>query len=100
MFHPNGFIKTVLGDGFCVIRAFQEGFSICYNENHKLCDVKAALRSEILRNFDKYSAFSCDKVSALTELDRFLANPLQYFITLIPLIYFLLPWEIVTPVTQ
>ena len=57
LFHPNGFIKKVLGDGFCVIRAFQEGLSICYNENHKLCDVKAALRSEILRNFDEYSAF-------------------------------------------
>ena len=79
MFHPNGFIKKVLGDGFCVIRAFQEGLSICYNENHKLCDVKAALRSEILRNFDEYSAFSCDKVNVLTELDRFLANLLQYY---------------------
>ena len=79
LFHPNGFIKKVLGDGFCVIRAFQEGLSICYNENHKLCDVKAALRSEILRNFDEYSAFSSDKVNVLTELDRFLANPLQYY---------------------
>ena len=78
LFHPNGFIKKVLGDGFCVIRAFQEGL-ICYNENHKLCDVKAALRSEILRNFDEYSAFSTDKVNVLTELDRFLAKPLQYY---------------------
>ena len=79
MFHPNGFIKKVLGDGFRVIRAFQEGFSICDNENHKLHDVKAAVRSEILRKFDEYSAFSSDKVNVLTELDRFLANPLQYY---------------------
>ena len=78
-FHPNEFIKKVLGDGFRVIRAFQEEFSICYNENHKLCDMKAALRSEILRKFDEYSAFSSDKVNVLTELDRFLANPLQYY---------------------
>ena len=68
MFHPNRFIKKELGDGFCVIRAFQEGLSVCYNENHKLCDVKAALQSEILRKFDKYSAFSGGKVNLLTEL--------------------------------
>ena len=43
-----------------------------------MCEAKAALRSEILRNFDKYFAFSSDKVNLLTELDRFLANPLQY----------------------
>ena len=79
MFHPNGFIKKVLGDGFCVIRAFQEGLSIFYNENHRLCEVKAALRSEMLRIFDEYSAFFSDKVNALTELDRSLANPLQYY---------------------
>ena len=57
LFHPNGFMKKVLGDGFYVIRASQEGLSISYNENHKLCDVKATLRSEILRNFDEYSVF-------------------------------------------
>ena len=39
----------------------------------------AALRSEILRNFDEYFAVSSDKVNVLTELDRFLANPLQYY---------------------
>ena len=79
LFHPNGFIKKVVGDGFCVIRAFQEGLSNCYNENHKLCDVRAALRSEILRNFEEYSTFSSDRVNVLIELDRFLANPLQYY---------------------
>ena len=79
LFHPNGFIKKVLADGFCVIRAFQEGLSICYKENDKLCDVKAALWSEILRNFDEYSEFSGDKVNVLIELDRFLANPLQCY---------------------
>ena len=41
--------------------------------------MKAALRSEILRNFDEYSGFSSDKVNVLTELDRFLAKPLQYY---------------------
>ena len=41
--------------------------------------MKAALRSEILRSFDEYSAFSSDKVNVLTELDRFLANPSQYY---------------------
>ena len=43
------------------------------------CDVKAALRSEILRNLDEYYAFSSDNVNVLTELDRFLTNPLQYY---------------------
>ena len=79
LFHPNVCIKKVLEDGFCIIRAFQEGLSVCYNENHKLCNVKAALRSGILRNVDEYSAFSSDKVNVLTELDRFLANLLQYY---------------------
>ena len=36
------------------------------------------MQSEILRNFDEYSKFSSDKVNILTELDRFLANSLQY----------------------
>ena len=39
---------------------------------------EAALRSRILRNFDEYSTFSSDKINVLTEIDRFLANPLQY----------------------
>ena len=68
----------VLRDGFCVIRAIQEGLSFCYNENHKLCGVKAVLRSEMLRNCNEYSAFSSDKADVLTVLDRFLSNPLQY----------------------
>ena len=50
-------MKKVLGDGFYVIRAFQEGLSISYNENHKLRDVKGTLRSEIVRNFDEHSVF-------------------------------------------
>ena len=50
-------MKKLLGDGFYVIRAFQEGLSISYNENHKLCDMKATLRSEIVRNFDECSVF-------------------------------------------
>ena len=41
--------------------------------------MKAALRSEIPRNFAEYSAFSSDKVNVQTELNRFLANPLQYY---------------------
>ena len=77
LFHPNRFIKK--RDGFCVIRAFQEALSISYNENQRQCKVKAALRSEMLGNFDGYSAFSSDKVNVLTEFDRFLANPLQYY---------------------
>ena len=44
-----------------------------------MCDVKAALRSEILRNFDEYFTFSSDKVNVLAELDIFSANPLQYY---------------------
>ena len=37
------------------------------------------MRSEILRNFDEYSALSSDKVNVLTELDRFFANSLQCY---------------------
>ena len=53
LFYPNGLIKNVIGDEFCVIRAFQEGLSICYNEHNKLCDVKQLCDqeySEILMN--------------------------------------------------
>ena len=98
LFHSKVFIENVLGNGFCVIRAFQEGLGICYNENHKLCDVKAALRSEILRNFDGYSAFFSDKVNVLMLIDFWLIR--CNIKTLILWKYFLLPWEIVTPVTQ
>ena len=50
-------MKKVLEDEFYVIRAFQKGLSISYNENHKLCDMKATLRSEIVRNSDECSVF-------------------------------------------
>ena len=63
--------KKVLSDGFLVINLI--------NFCHKLRDVKAALRSEILRTFDEYSAFSSDKISVLTKLHRYSANPLQYY---------------------
>ena len=67
MFHPNGFIKKVLGDGFCVIRAFQEGFSICYNENHKLCDVKAALLINDRERYKKNDKFLIYRMNDLTQ---------------------------------
>lgn len=77
LFHPNQFTRKVLEDGFWVIRAFQEGLSIYYNENHKLFNVKAALRSEISESLMNILHFLV--INQCTEFKIFLANPLQYY---------------------
>ena len=79
--HPKAYIKDVLGDGFCVIRAFQEGLSLVYNIDKKISEVKENLRSEILQNYQHYAQFSTDGVNVLVELDKFLADPLKYYNT-------------------
>ena len=68
---PGYIIKKVSADGLCVIRSFQEGFKICYQDDVTIEKVVAKLRSEVLHNCNFYSEFSFDGVNILTELDNF-----------------------------
>ena len=68
---PGYIIKKVSADGLCVIRSFQEGFKICYQDDVTIGKVVAKLRSEVLHNCNFYSEFSFDGVNILTELDNF-----------------------------
>ena len=45
-------IKKVSVDGLCVIRSFQEGLKICYQDNVTIEEVIANLRSEVLHNYN------------------------------------------------
>ena len=77
--NPGVFIKEIASEGYCVVRAFQEGLLLCYDYEIQLKDVVKALRSEILTNHKFYSDFSPADVNILTELDLFLTNPLKYY---------------------
>ena len=72
---PGCIIQNVRADGLCVIRSFQEGLKICYQNDVTI----AKLRNEVLHNYNFYSEFSSNEVNILTELGNFLKNPLKYY---------------------
>ena len=63
----------------CVIRSFQEGLKICYQDDVTIEEVIAKLRSKVLHDYNFYSKFSSNEVDISTELDNFLKNPLKYY---------------------
>ena len=76
---PGYIIKKVSADGLCVIRSFQEGLEICYQDDVTIEEVIAKLRREVFHNYNFYSKFSSNEVNMLTEVDNFLKNPLKYY---------------------
>ena len=76
---PSYIIKKVSTDGLYVIRSFQEGLEICYQDDVTIEEVIAKLRSEVLHNYNFYTEFSSNEVNTLTELDNFLKNLLKYY---------------------
>ena len=76
---PRYIIKKVNADGLCVIRSFQKGLEICYQDDVTIEEVIAKLRSEVFHSYNFYSEFSSDEVNILTELDNFLKNPFKYY---------------------
>ena len=54
-----------------VMRSFQEGLKICYQDDVTAEEVIAKLRSEVLHSFSFYFEFSPNEVNVLTELDNF-----------------------------
>ena len=61
------YYKERRADGLCVMRSFQEGLKICYQDDVTIEEVIAKLRSEVLHNYNFYSEFSSDEVNILTE---------------------------------
>ena len=76
---PGYIIKEVSADGLCLIRSFQEGLKICYQDDVTIEEVITKLRSEVLHNYNFCSDFSSNEVDILIELDNFLKNPLKYY---------------------
>ena len=76
--NPGYVIKPIIGDGYCVIRSFQEGLSFCYGKVESLDSLLVELRSEIMKNYDFYSKFCTKDVNVLLELDSLLKTPLKY----------------------
>ena len=60
---PGYIIKKVSAEGLCVIRSFQEGLKICYQDDVTIEEVIAKLRSEVLHKYSFYSKFSPDEVN-------------------------------------
>ena len=75
---PGYIMEKVRSGRLCVIRSFQEGLKICYQDDVTIEEVLAKLGSEVLHNYNFYSEFSSNEVNILTELDNFLKNPLKY----------------------
>ena len=67
---PRYIIIQVSADGLCVIRSFQEGFKICYQDEVTIEEVITKLRTEVLHNNNFYSEFSSNDVNILTEVDK------------------------------
>ena len=61
--NPGYVIKPITGDGYCVIRSFQEALSFCYGKVESLDSLLVELRSEIMKNYDFYSEFSTNDVN-------------------------------------
>ena len=76
---PGYIIKEVSADGLYLIRSFQEGLKICYQDDVTIEEVITKLRSEVLHNYNFCSDFSSNEVDILIELDNFLKNPLKYY---------------------
>ena len=77
---PGYQIKSIQGDGLCIIRSFQESMK-AIDQHVQVDDILAALRSEILQNFQFYGNFCEANVNILMELDKFLKEPLKYYNT-------------------
>ena len=77
--NPEYVIKHITGDGYCVIRSFQDDLNFCYGKAESLYSLLVELRSEIMKSYDFYSKFSNKDVNILLELDSFLKTPLKYY---------------------
>ena len=69
---PNFGIKSVPGDGLCIIHAFCERLSYI-GRNQTLEQIKGALRQE-MPHFQKYS-----DTNVITQLDKYLEDPLNEY---------------------
>ena len=76
---PGYVIKPIIGDGYCVIRSFQEGLTFCYGKVESLDSFVVELNCEIVKNYDFYSNFSTKDVNVSLELDSLLKSPLKYY---------------------
>ena len=69
---PNFGIKSVPGDGLCIIHAFRESLSYI-GRNQTLEQIKGALRQE-MPHYQKYS-----DTNVITQLDKYLEDPLNEY---------------------
>ena len=75
---PGYDIKSVAGDGMCILHLFVEGLQRIDNK-FTLSEAKSSLRGELISNHAYYKDFSPDKISILDELQLFLYSPMEYY---------------------
>ena len=69
---PNFGIKSVPGDGLCIIHVFRESLSYI-GRKQTLEQIKGALRQE-MPHYQKYS-----DTNVITQLDKYLEDPLKEY---------------------
>ena len=67
------FIKEITSNGYCVMRAFQEGL-LFYDYEIQLDDIKKSLPSEILTNYIFYSGIAPSNTDIIFELEQFIKS--------------------------
>ena len=75
---PGYEVSPVPGDGLCMVHSFSSALTTLHGRTFTNNDVICKLRGELLSNFDFYKVF-CPGVSILSELEKFLQNPLACY---------------------
>lgn len=75
---PEYKIKSVAGDGLCILKAFQEAL-MSNEENVTLDDIILQLKKEIQEKEDFYRSFSPGSIDINDELDKYLKDPLIHY---------------------
>lgn len=78
---PGFEIKPVVGDGMCTLSSFSTALTIVTGVAISLEDVISRLRKELLTKYEFYKQFSSADVNILSELEKFLESPLNYYNT-------------------
>ena len=76
---PGYVIKVVPGDGKCILSAFSEALLNIVGKNVKFEEMVTQLRREFLNKYEFYKQFCTEGVDLLSELERFLEEPLRYY---------------------
>ena len=74
----NGFeIRSVQGDGLCIVHAFVEGIFHLRDVYKSIPDVQEVLKNQLEKNKEHYSHFSDDAKDIMVEFEITMKDPLK-----------------------